>query len=88
LASPSLRAGWDVKTVAAHIVSTIVDGTATFIWHGVRRGNMNRGIDELAHRRAQQSSSVIVGTLPEVANRPVSPPGAGPLDPLARSLPS
>jgi uncharacterized protein (TIGR03083 family) len=86
LASPSLCVGWDIKTVAAHIVSTIVDGTATFLWHGIRRGNMDRGIDQLAHRRAQQPTSEIVAMLREVADRPVSPPGAGPLDPLADVL--
>jgi uncharacterized protein (TIGR03083 family) len=86
LASPSLCAGWDVKTVAAHIVSTIVDGTANFLWHGIRRGNMDRGIDELAQRRAQQPTSKIVAMLRDVADRPVSPPGAGPLDPLADVL--
>ena len=86
LALPSLCAGWDIKTVAAHIVSTIVDGTTTFLWHALRRGGMDRGIDELARRRAKQPTVEIVTTLREVADRRVSPPGAGPLDPLADVL--
>jgi len=31
LAEPSLRTGWDVKTVVAHLVSVVVDGTAPFM---------------------------------------------------------
>jgi uncharacterized protein (TIGR03083 family) len=40
LATPSLCAGWDVKTVAAHIVSTVTDGTSAFLRLAVRRGSM------------------------------------------------
>ena len=45
LATPSLCAGWDVKTVAAHVVSTVVDGTPTFVGTALRRGSMARAID-------------------------------------------
>jgi uncharacterized protein (TIGR03083 family) len=31
LATPSLCAGWDVATVAAHVVSTVMDGTPAFL---------------------------------------------------------
>ena len=31
LATPSLCAGWDVKPVGAHIVSTVMDGTPPFL---------------------------------------------------------
>ena len=30
LATPSLCRGWDIKTVAAHLVSTIADGLPVF----------------------------------------------------------
>ena len=79
--------GWDIKTVAAgHIVSTIVDGSAPLLWQGVRHGSIDRGIDALARRRAVQPASEIAAQLHEVAERPVSPPGVGPLDPLADVL--
>jgi uncharacterized protein (TIGR03083 family) len=86
LATPSLCEGWDVKTVGAHIVSTVEDGTPAFLWRGVRRGSMARAIDELARRRAQRPAAEIVGDLRRCADRPISPPLFGPLDPLADVL--
>ena len=83
LAQPSLCAGWYVKTVAAHLVSTLSDGTAAFMWMAMRRRSMNRGINELAQRRAREPISRIISTLRQHADRQMSPPGAGPLDPLA-----
>jgi uncharacterized protein (TIGR03083 family) len=83
LATPSLCAGWDVKTVAAHVVSTVVDGTGAFLWLALRRGSMARAIDELARRRAQLPAADIVASLDRCADRRVSPPLFGPLDPLA-----
>jgi uncharacterized protein (TIGR03083 family) len=86
LATPSLCAGWDVKTVGAHIVSTVEDGTPAFVWRCVRRGSMARAIDELARRRAQLPAAEIVAALRRCADHPVSPPLFGPLDPLADVL--
>lgn len=86
LAKPSLCTGWDVKTVLAHLVSVVVDGTATFMWVAVRRGSMDRGINELALRRAREPVPQIVASLHRCADRRMSPPGAGPLDPLADVL--
>jgi uncharacterized protein (TIGR03083 family) len=86
LASASLCTAWSVKTVAAHIVSTVADRPATFLWQGTRRGSMDRGIDALARQRAQQPASAIAAQLHEVADRAVSPPGVGPLDPLTDVL--
>ena len=45
LATPSLCAGWDVKTVAAHVISTIDDGLPTFRL-AARRRSLDRAIDE------------------------------------------
>jgi len=53
LTTPSLCSGWDVTTVAAHVVSTVTDGTPAFVWLALRRGSMARAIDEIARRRAQ-----------------------------------
>jgi uncharacterized protein (TIGR03083 family) len=86
LATPSLCEGWDVKTVAAHIVSTVVDGTPAFLRLALRRLSMARAIDELARRRAQLPAIEIVAGLRRCADRPISPPLFGPLDPLADVL--
>ena len=83
LATPSLCAGWDVRTVAAHIVSTVVDGTPVFLRLAVRRGSMARAIDELARQRGRQPAAEIVASLHRCADRRISPPLFGPLDPLA-----
>jgi uncharacterized protein (TIGR03083 family) len=86
LATPSLCAGWDVKTVAAHVVSTVMDGTGAFLRLAVRRGSMARAIDELARKRAQLPPAEIAASLHRCADRPISPPLFGPLDPLADVL--
>jgi uncharacterized protein (TIGR03083 family) len=85
-ATPSLCEGWDVQTVAAHVVSTVVDGTPAFLRHAVRCLSMARAIDELARRRARLPATEIVADLRRCADRPISPPLFGPLDPLADVL--
>jgi uncharacterized protein (TIGR03083 family) len=69
LATPSLCAGWDVKTVGAHLVSFLVDGTLRMMWLGLRRGNTDRAIDELARRRAERPATEIAASLSEFADR-------------------
>jgi uncharacterized protein (TIGR03083 family) len=86
LATPSLCVGWDVKTVAAHVVSTVLDGMPGFLQMAVRCGSMSRGIDKLARRRAQAPIAEIVDALREHADRPVSSPVFGPRGPLADIL--
>ena len=86
LRTPSLCAGWDVKTVAAHVVSTVMDGTPAFLGLALRRGSMARAIDELARRGAQLSPADIAANLYRCADRQISPPMFGPLDPLADVL--
>ncbi len=86
LATPSLCAGWDVTTVGAHIVSTVMVGTPAFLRVAVRRGSMARAIDEMARHRAQQPAVEIINSLRACADRPISPPLFGPLDPLADVL--
>ena len=66
LATPSLCTGWDVKTVAAHLVSVFADSFWVFQWTAIRCGGVHRAIDELARRRAQQ---------PAVADRRVPASG-------------
>lgn len=68
LATPSLCAGWDVKTVAAHLVSILVEGTLRVTWLGARRGSPDRAIDELARRRAQRPAAEIAASLRDLAD--------------------
>jgi uncharacterized protein (TIGR03083 family) len=86
LATPSLCQGWDIKTVAAHVVSTVDDGTSGFLQMAIRRGSLGRGIDQLARRRAQSPTTEIVASVRQHANRPISSPVFGPLGPLADIL--
>jgi uncharacterized protein (TIGR03083 family) len=86
LATPSLCAGWDVKTVGVHVVSTVVDGTRAFVGLALRRRSMARAIDELARRRARLPAAEIAAGLHRCADHRISPPLFGPLDPLADVL--
>ncbi|OBB29852.1 hypothetical protein A5792_03075 [Mycolicibacterium peregrinum] len=86
LATPSLCAGWDVKTVAAHLVSDFTDGFWGFLVSGVRHGDIDRGIDALARRRAQASAAEIAETLRRRADYRLSPPITGPLSGLTDVL--
>lgn len=86
LATPSLCTGWDVKTVAAHLISVIDDTFWVFQRAALRRGSLARAIDELARRRAQMPADEIASTLRQLADRRISPPLFGPLDPLADIL--
>lgn len=86
LAMPSLCAGWDVKTVAAHLVSVVADRFWVFGWTILRRGGVDRAIDYLARRWSQVSASEIAAGLREYADRELSPPITGPLSGLADVL--
>jgi uncharacterized protein (TIGR03083 family) len=86
LAMPSLCAGWDIKTVAAHLACSVTEGFAVAIRRAVRRGSLARAVDELAKSRAQQTISEIVTTLRQHADYPLSPPIFGPVAPFADIL--
>jgi uncharacterized protein (TIGR03083 family) len=86
LATPSLCAGWDVKTVAAHLISVFADSFWVFMGWAVRYRSMARAIDELARRHAELPATEIAATLRRCADHRLSPPQFGPLDPLADSL--
>jgi hypothetical protein len=79
LATPSLCAGWDVKTVAAHLACPVADGFSVAMRRALRRGSLARAIDELARCRAQLPTAEIVTTLRQRANYPLSPPVFGPV---------
>src|SRR5690348_3096493 len=86
LATASLCAGWDVKTVAAHLVSVLADGFWGFQAMAVRRGGIHRGIDALARRRARSSAADIAAALRLGADHRLSPPVTGPLSGLTDVL--
>jgi len=86
LATPSLCAGWDVKTVAAHLVSVFADGFWTFQWAAIRHRGFDRAIDALARRRAEGPTAEITGTLRRRADHRLSPPLTGPLSGLTDVL--
>jgi uncharacterized protein (TIGR03083 family) len=86
LATPSLCAGWDVKTVAAHLVSVFADSFWTFQWAALRHGGFHRAIDELARRRARTPVADIARTLRQRADHRLNPPVTGPLSGLTDVL--
>ncbi len=86
LATPSLCAGWDVKTVGAHLACSVADGFSVTMRRALRRGSLARAINELARRRGQLSAAEIVTTLRERADYPLSPPVFGPVAPFADIL--
>ncbi|MFW0154119.1 maleylpyruvate isomerase family mycothiol-dependent enzyme [Mycobacterium sp. smrl_JER01] len=86
LATPSLCVGWDVKTVAAHLVSDFEDGFWGFVASGIRHGGMDRGIDALARRRADAPVADIAAALRQGADHRISPPVTGPLTGLTDVL--
>jgi uncharacterized protein (TIGR03083 family) len=69
LATSSLCAGWDVKTVGAHLVSILADGTGKMMALGLRRRNLDRAIDEMARREAHRPAPEIAASLREFADR-------------------
>jgi uncharacterized protein (TIGR03083 family) len=86
LASPSLCRGWDVKTVAAHLVSVVADSSWAFQRTALRRGGVHRAIDELARRRVELPAAEIAATLRLNADHELSPPITGPRSGLADVL--
>jgi uncharacterized protein (TIGR03083 family) len=67
-ATPSLCGGWDVKTVVAHLVSVLENGTRTVTLLSWRHRSMEKAMDQLARARAQSSSKDIADALRSVAD--------------------
>jgi uncharacterized protein (TIGR03083 family) len=68
LATESLCSGWDIKTVAAHLLTPLVEGTVRPTLLGVLRGSLSRVIDERARRGAQRPAAEIAATLRDLAD--------------------
>ena len=68
LATPSLCAGWDVKTVGAHLLSFLADGNLRVTRLGLHRGGPDGAIDEAARRYAERSATEIAAMLRDLAD--------------------
>jgi uncharacterized protein (TIGR03083 family) len=87
LATPSLCTGWDVKTVAAHLLSNLSESVPGVVWLAARRRSGARAIDELARRRAHLPAADIAAGLHRLADRRYwRPPPRGHIGPLADVL--
>jgi uncharacterized protein (TIGR03083 family) len=85
LSTPSLCAGWDVLTCAAHTAD--VDGSmARFMLAMVRYGGPHRANTGMAKRFAGQGRDAVVASLRENADRRVSPPGVREYGPFTDQL--
>jgi uncharacterized protein (TIGR03083 family) len=87
LATDSLSAGWDIKTVAAHLLNPLVDGTVRPTLLGLFRGSLARVVDERARRTARLPTAEIAATLRGLADHQYLYPGPhGPSARLAEIL--
>jgi uncharacterized protein (TIGR03083 family) len=86
LATPSLCAGWDVRTVGAHLAEAITASVLPFLLRSIRYASFDRANDETSRRAAQRPVADIVATLRAHADSRFSPPGTGPRAPLTDVL--
>lgn len=87
LATPSLCAGWDVRTVAAHLAGAVAPSPRTFLVAVLRSaGNLHRANDIAARREARRPVADLVATLRSNADSRFAPPVTGPRGPLTDVL--
>jgi uncharacterized protein (TIGR03083 family) len=87
LNTPSLCAGWDVRTVAAHLVTAVAGADREFAVAVLRaRGNPHRANDALARQEARRPAAELAARLRAHADRRSSPPVIGPRGPLTDVL--
>jgi uncharacterized protein (TIGR03083 family) len=86
-ASPSLCAGWDVRTVTAHLVTALSPALLSFLVALARaRGDLHRANDAVARRAATRPASDLVAELRRRAGSRTAPPVTGPRAPLTDVL--
>lgn len=77
-AAPSLCAGWDVRTVAGHLVSALTTTIPSFLVQVLRaRGNLDRAVDRAARREAARPVEELVAVLRERPTAPSPRPASG-----------
>lgn len=82
LAVSSLCAGWDVRTVAAHLASAIAPSNRAFMGAVLRHGgNLHHAIDAVARKTARLPVADIVEILRRHADSRFTPPVTGPRGP-------
>lgn len=87
LGTASLCAGWDVRTVAAHLASAVTPSKVGFVVAVLRaRGNAHRANDAVARQVARQPVAQIVQTLRDHADSRFAPPVVGARGPLTDVL--
>lgn len=87
LATPSLCAGWDVHTVAAHLAAGVALSWAPWLAALVRQaGHLHRANDAVARQMARRGVAELVALLRRHADRPLAPPLVGPRGPLTDLL--
>lgn len=87
LATPSLCAGWDVRTVAGHLASAIAPSQRSFLIAVARAaGNPHRANDAVARQHARLPVADIVQTLRSRADSRFAPPVVGARGPLTDVL--
>lgn len=84
--APSLCTGWDVHTVAAHLLQPFLVGFGRFFLTSLRyRGDTDRVVDHVTRRLARRSRPEIVAELRAHAADQVAPPRVGPMGPFAET---
>jgi len=84
---PSLCAGWTVRDVAAHVISSASASLADVLTMMVKaRLNFNRAMFDEAKRRSARPTDEIVGDYRRLAGSRRRPPGTSRFDPLVDVL--
>jgi uncharacterized protein (TIGR03083 family) len=82
----TLCPGWNVHTMAAHLLQPMLVGFGRFLVTALRYGgDTDRTVDHVTRRLAQRSRVEILTTLREHAGDAVSPPRVGPMGPFAET---
>lgn len=88
LSTPSLCAGWDVRTVAAHLACAAEPAALRSFARDLlaARGRVHRANDAAARRAARRPVADVAAALRANADRVLSPPVTGPRGPLTDVL--
>ena len=87
LATASLCAGWDVRTVAAHLASAVAPSGKAFLVAVLKaRGNLHRANDAVARQDARRPVADLVRALRDHADSRFTPPVTGARGPLTDVL--
>ncbi len=87
LDTPSLCAGWDVRTVGGHLAEAASPAMRSLLVDVVRaRGSLHRANDVAARRAGRRPVEQTVGLLRERATSRFTPPVTGPRAPLTEVL--